>query len=82
MYSSLWPWVVVTIIVSLLALRLFRLRHKSAIGMACAFATIAMYYMQGPNDIDFIQTWGRPLTFIVYVSVLVFLVSLLRERNE
>ena len=49
---------------------LVRRGQYSMSGLFIVLLALAFYYAQGPDDIEFVKLWGRPLAALLYVSIL------------
>ena len=51
-------------------LYLVRRGQYSMSGLAFVLAALVFYYAQGPDDIEFVRLWGRPLAALLYLFIL------------
>jgi hypothetical protein len=78
--NSLWPYVAITLATGILALFLAAFKKKPALfAIGIPFILMSLYYMQGPDDLLFIQTWGTRLGLLIYLAVFSYLLVVYRR---
>ena len=80
---TLWPFVVLVLAPIPFLIYLIRRGQYSMIMLALVLLALAFYYMQGPDDFEFVKLWGRPLAGLLYVSIFVAsIVNYIVERRK
>ena len=79
----LWQLIVLAVAPIPFIAYLIRRGQYSMIGLLLVLSALVFYYLQGPDDIEFVKMWGRSLAALLYLFILLpSITAYITERRK